>query len=149
MAAAIPVMAVAGGMLNAAGAVNKGQAEQLSQYYQANIAEQNAVLTRQQSAEDERRARVMGRKMLGDARTAYASSGVQMEGSALDVLQESAANAELDALTIRYKGEVAARGYENEANFRRSAGNKAMDAGYLSAAGSLMAGAAGAYGKMK
>ena len=51
--------------------------------------------------------------------SSYAASGVSMEGSALDVLEFSAANAELDALTIRYESEMEARSYRKEADLER------------------------------
>lgn len=47
---------------------------------------------------------------MGQARAMAAQSGTGMDGSAVDVIQQSASNAELDALNIRYESDLAARG---------------------------------------
>ena len=83
--------------------------------YNAALAQQNAALTYQQAAEAERRYRVQARKDLGEIRARYGASGVTLDGSAMDVLMESARNAELNALTIRHEGDVKALAFTNEA----------------------------------
>ena len=75
----------------------------------------------------------------------YGASGVTLEGTPLDVLEESAANAELDALTIRHQGELAARGYENTATLDTFAASGARTGGYISAVDELLTGGAKLY----
>lgn len=78
------------------------------------ISDENAKIVRSQTAENERRLRVQQRKRIGDIRAGYGASGLQIAGSPLAVLQESVANAELDALTVRYEGELRARDQEQQ-----------------------------------
>jgi hypothetical protein len=74
-----------------------------------------------------------------------------MGGSALDIEEQSADRAELDALTIRYEGDLrskgllaAAAGAEYEGRAAIAAGQNAMTGAYLSAGASLLS-AAGSY----
>lgn len=87
--------------------------------YNAALADQNAVLTRQAAAENARRLRVQTTKQLGSIRARYGASGVALSGSALDVLEESAAAAELDRLTVIHEGDVKAIAFDNEAQLNR------------------------------
>lgn len=79
-------------------------------------------------------------------RAAYGASGVSLEGSPLDVLENSAAEAELDALTIRYKGKVGAMGSESEAATQRARASNAKTEGYYNAGTALLGGANKYYG---
>lgn len=137
--------AVAGQAIGAAGNIRQGNAAEAAGEYNAQIAEQNAQATRATAAEEERRLRVSSRKQIGQARANYGASGVQLEGSPLDVLEESAANSELDALTVRHQGEQQARSLEQYATLERFKGKNAQIAGYLGAAGNV-ASAAGSVG---
>lgn len=143
MAAAL----VAGGAaLGAVSAIRSGNAEYQAQQYNAQMAEQNAALAESQAAEEERRQRVLAKKQLGDIRASYGASGITQEGSPTEILEESAANAELDALMIRHGGQVRASQYRNQAALSRFMGKEARIGGYLSAAGSLFRGAGGVAG---
>jgi hypothetical protein len=68
----------------------------------------------------------------------YAASGVSLEGSPVEILEQSARNAELDRLNILWSGETRAQGYQNTAALEGSRGSNAMASGLLSAAGSAM-----------
>lgn len=131
-------LAGAGGLMGAAGAIQQGQAESVAAEMNAQQAERNATMALARSAEQERRARIEGTKVLGDMRAGYGASGVTLEGSPLDVLQESAQTAELDALNIRYEGQAQAVGFRNEAKLERMRGASAKTRGYFSAASSLL-----------
>ena len=84
---AIPLMLI-GGTIGAIGAYNQGKSAYQSSIYNAQIDEQNAQQVRQQGFEEERRQRVISRKMIGDIRSGYGASGVTLEGSAADVLED-------------------------------------------------------------
>lgn len=115
------------------------EAQAQASLYNAELGRQNAVLTRQKSAEEERRYRIQAASELGDIRARYGASGITLDGSAMDVLEESAANAELNALTVRHEGEIQALAYEqaatldefNAANAKASAGNIRQNAAYV------------------
>lgn len=142
MAAAAPFILAAGAISSAIGSVQQGDAQADSEEFNANVATQNAALSRAQAAEDERRTRVTGRKVLGAEGAAIGASGIQREGgSAMDVLQESASNAELDALTVKNAGEVKARSYEAQAANDMKRAGAARTGGYFGAAASILGGA--------
>lgn len=126
--------------IGALGAINEGKAGRAAGEYNAQVAENNAVYSRLQATEEERRSRAVARKFIGDMRSSYGASGITLEGTAMDVLSESAANAELDALTIRQGGEARYAAYSNEARMERIAGKNAMKSAKLRAAGLLIQG---------
>lgn len=167
--AVAPALMVAAAVVSAAGAMAsanaaKGQAEaqaKAAEYQQQvqmrnqQIADQNRIVALQQGeidAEDQRRE---NRRMLSSIRTAYGASGLQMAGSPLDVLEDSAAEGELDAQRKQFEGRV--RGRESalqmleagdqavlsglEASAARARAKSAMTIGYLNAGASLLGGA--------
>ena len=111
---------------------NKGLREQLSYQQdalrvQGDLAERNAVITDQEAtfavgvaAYNETRFRRQGQRHLGGTRAAAGAAGVEVgSGSALVVLAESAREVEMDALTIRYQGQLTARAQADRAKMLR------------------------------
>lgn len=145
-AAAIATLAAAA--IGAVGSIQQGQAGKTAANYNAQLAQNNATYAGQQSAEEARRQRIMGAKAVGAARAGYGASGVSIEGSPLDVLEESARSAELDALSIEHGGQVRSIGFRNEATLDRFRGSAASRAGYMGAAATLLKGGAQAYSYM-
>lgn len=140
MAAAGPIMMAGGAGVQMVSALQKAQAESTAARYNAETAEQNAKQAQDKAREDERQFRQQTKKQLGTMRANYGASGVTMEGSPLDVLESSAANAELDALKIRQTGEAKANAFRGEARLERFKGDYALKAGKLSAASALLSG---------
>lgn len=101
-------------------------------------ADQAADQAQQAARENARRQSIEARKRIGLMRANYGASGVAIEGSALDVLEESAANAELDRLTILQGGSIQAGRY-------RAAGNAAFATGISGAASDLLGAGINAY----
>lgn len=141
MAAALPFIQIGAAIIGAIGSVQQGNAAKSAANYNARVAENNATLARQQAAAQEEQHRRLARRQLGQMRAAYGASGVTMEGSPLDILAQSAKDAELDALNIRYGGELKAQGLESEAVLERYRGESAQRAGYMGAATGLLSGA--------
>jgi hypothetical protein len=124
------------------------QASAAAALYNANIADQNAAITREQKgaateAFDRSTARTMGSTV-----AAYGASGVQVDsGSPMDVLADSTRSAALDRLTLQYNYDLKARDYENQAQLNRmnaanglqAATTYASTAGNYSTAGTLNA----------
>lgn len=135
---------IAMAVVAAVGAMSQAASARSAAKYNASIAERNAVVARQQAAVNEDAQRRAAYRALGRMRAGYGAAGVTVEGSPLDVLEDSAAEAELDALNIRYKGELTAMGYQDEATLQRMRGKAAMTAGIFKA-GSALLGGAGAY----
>ena len=75
-----------------------------------------------------------------------------MEGSPLELMSETAAEGELDALMIERTGAVSAQRYGEEATLSRMKGSSAKRAGYWGAGTTLLTGAsraASSYGSYK
>jgi hypothetical protein len=148
MSAAAITAIVAGGLLQAYGQLKAAEAESTADKANAQVARDNATLTLQQSAANERALRVQGAKALGDIRAGYGANGVTMTGSALQVIKSSASNVEMDALTVRHEGELKAMGLRNEAKLDEYRADMADFTGKLGAASSLLsAGGSAAMGK--
>ncbi len=117
---------MAGDAISAYGSFEQGKQDKAAAEYNARNSEQEAVYAVQKAASDERQQRVVSKKFLGDIRSSIGASGITTEGTALDVLEESAGNAELDALMIRHEGAVRAVGLRNQATYQRVAGENAQ-----------------------
>ena len=139
-AAAVGVMA-AGTLLNTYGAMEQGRAARDAAENDARIAERNSLLAREQAREQETRFRASARKQIASMTAGYAASGVTMEGSPTEVLQESIANAEADALQIRRGGEIRSQAFRDEAASSRSRGRAAERLGTINSTASLFSGA--------
>lgn len=151
---------IASTAVQAVGAIQAGQAAQeeanaraQANIYNAKVKEMQAGIARQQADAREEQQRRKGRQLLGAQRAAIAESGVGFMGSALDIAEESSTRAELDALTIRYEGELESKGlladaeqerYESKVNVM--AGKNAMAGAYLSATGAILSGGSKYYG---
>lgn len=136
--AALPIV---GGFIGAMGAENSAANSSRASDFNAYVNNQNADLAIQQAAEEERKQRVYSSQVIGQSRANYGAAGVSSaSGSALDVLQSSAANAELDALKIRNAGQIKAWGYKQGARLDAMKSSAASDAGNWGAANAIFGG---------
>lgn len=119
----------------------EGEAAYKAAKYNAALARKNAGYIREQSVSDSKRANVEGRKVLGDMRVAFGNSGVTIEGSAFDVMLESARAVKQDEMNIRTQGERQATAVEQGAALTEFEGKTARTLGYVKAAGHLASGA--------
>jgi hypothetical protein len=131
---------VGGAIISAYGQLYSGQAAKQAGEYNAAMSERNAMLARQKAAEDERVFRTQTRRKMGEMRAAIGASGVTTEGSPFEVLEDSAAQAEMDALRIRYSGEMQATNFMADAQLQRYQGSASQTGSYFGAAGSLLGG---------
>jgi hypothetical protein len=157
----IGVLIVASTAMTAVGTIQQGQAaaaqgraQQQAQQYNAIVKQQNAALARQQAGAREEQQRRQTRQVLGQQRAALAQAGIGMGGSALDIEEQSAVRAELDALSIAYEGDLQASGLLAAAQqdiymgeVAKARGDNERTASYVSAGASILSGAAsyGAY----
>lgn len=105
-------LALGSALTSVAGATGSARAD-------AQAAEYNAALARNEARAEENRVRRLAGRELGQIRAGIAKSGVTTEGSPLLALAESAELAELDALNVRYSGESSASLYEQRAKSSR------------------------------
>jgi len=79
------------------------------------IAGDNAARAREASQYEADRIRDRNRRLKGAQRAKYAKAGVQLEGTPMDVIYDSAIQGELDALSVEYVGRVEGVRLENQA----------------------------------
>lgn len=153
MADPVTWLAIGSAAMGAMGAVSSANAQAASANSAANAAEYNAEVDRQKSAvtlqqgnaneEAQRRSAAIA---MGKQTAATAQSGVDLSsGSALDLYKQSATNAELDALNIRYGSQLQAGGFQQQATLdtmsaqqSRNNASAATTAGYLNAGASAL-----------
>ncbi len=130
----VAIVMAASAVMSAVGQIQAGQSQKKMAEYNARVAEDTAryQATRQQD-------RVQ--RMMAGARVAINKSGLTMSGSPLDVLADSATQAELDHQAIL-------RGGAAQAGMDRSRGRVAQQAGYFGAATSLLKGAGSVMGAL-
>ena len=119
-------LAIFGGLLGAAGDLREGAAARSAAEGSARRTIFDAY-----SAEELFRRRVD--RQQSTTRTAIAKSGITASGTPLNVLAESAANAEIDALNARYEA-------FNEAASLRRGGKEAQKTSYVRAGSRLLTG---------
>lgn len=141
------ILTVASTALQALGAISQGAAAKSAASYNAQLAEREAATARDTAAYEEQKSRDQARKVLGAQRSAFSKAGVTLEGTPLEVLAETAAEAEADALMIRRAGSIAEARSLAEAAQQRMAGRAAMTKGIMSAGGRLLGGGAKALTK--
>ncbi len=127
------------------------------------VAERNQIIAGQQrqlaiqgaqiDAEDKRRE---NRRKLASIRNSFGASGIELAGSPLSIVEDSATELELDARRTEYDGQVAGyrsalqiMGLQDEANLAgvsaqsaRSRARSARTAGFLNAGGAIAGGGA-------
>lgn len=97
--------------LGAAAAVQSSNNQAASADYNAKVGEANAQQASMQAGAAEEATRRRSALILGEQRAAFVQSGVDpSSGTGLLAQQQSATNAELDALNARYSGIVQSRG---------------------------------------
>lgn len=136
--------------MSAVGAISQGNAAAAQQESAAAaarrnaiVADQNAQTALQASNANEEASRRKSAADMGRLRASLAENGVGLDsGTATDLTESSAMNAELDALNIRYGGQQQARDYKNQAALETAqAAQSSANAGAARTAGYLTAGA--------
>lgn len=111
-------MSALSGLSSSFAAYRGAEAQKASAKYEADAARRNAGLADleaagalRRGADAEARHRLQVAQLAGQQRNAFAANGIALDsGSALDVLGDTAALGELDALTIRLNAEREAWG---------------------------------------
>lgn len=126
-------------LLKPIGTIYQGEANAAAATYNSQVAQQGAVIARQQGvAAMEAQQRDAARSQ-GRAIALYGASGVSGDsGSPLDVLADSARMAELDRLTIQYNAELKATGQDIQSTLDLFGAKTARTAGYLGAAADVV-----------
>lgn len=140
---------IAGSAISAVSSYSQGKQQQAMYNYQAQVAQQNAKIAnenaaqeRQQGLEEARLQRIKTLQAVGSQQAAMAANGMDItQGTSLDIIEDTAAMGELDALQIEHNAEKKALAYEqqannfvNQSNIDLISGKNAYSAGKINAA---------------
>lgn len=134
------LLLVAGTAVSAVGQLASASAAKNASNFNAQVASNNAIAARQTAAANAARESRLSRKRLGALRANIGASGITLAGTPLDLLEDSAAEEELNRLSIIQGGETQARGFENTASLDRAAASNAQTAGFFGAGSELLLG---------
>lgn len=151
------IASLAGTAVSVIGAMQSANAQAQQANYQAAVAHNNAIIAqrnaidaRNRGAADEERQRMKTAALIGRQTAAMAANGLDLsQGSPLDVLGDTAAAGELDALTIRntYEREAISdiaqmNNFNAEEELQHMKADSAQSAGAISALGGAFSGLA-------
>ena len=105
--------------------------------YNAKVAENQAIAARQKAEFDEDRQRQQSRMFAGRQRASLSQAGGELMDAG-DVLGMTAEEAEIDALAIRYGGNVAAQSARQSGALAKAQAKQAEKASYMQAGKSLL-----------
>ena len=128
----------AGTAASVGGAVYSGVQAKQTAKQQSSQALINATIARESAKAEAEDVRRRARYMLGTQLAATGASGVQLEGSPLMVMLDTAAEQELEAQRRLYAGELTATGRTQEAENIRQRGQAAATASYIQAGSTLL-----------
>ena len=114
--------------------------------YNAQVNENNAQTALQAASANEDAQRRKSAGDMGRLRAGMAENGIGLDsGTATDLTEQSAMNAEMDALNIRYQGKTQAQAYKSGAALDRMQSEQSMSnasaartSGYLTAGASAL-----------
>lgn len=145
-AAAVPYIMAAMAAVSAVSQISQARSQANLQKYNAKVAENNAIATRQQGEYDARQKALATKKLIGTQEAALAANGVvTTEGSPLAIMADTAATGELDRLAILHNSTVKAQAFEAQAAGLRAGASSTLRGGYMGAATSIMGEAESAY----
>lgn len=112
------------------------------------VADQNRNATLNQARIDMEDKRRSDRRTLASIRASYGSSGIELAGSPLDVLMDTATEQETDTQRVGYEGQIRGRegalqalGMSEGANLSRMEAKSAKRGGFFGAVGAGLSGA--------
>jgi hypothetical protein len=130
----VAIAAVASAALAATSTAVQASSQAKAARYNAKVAAQNAEAARRQAEADAMRQVRQNERHLAKRRTAIGASGLSVEGTPLDLLEDLAMEGELDVLGIRQRGLSEARRYSISAAQSRAQARTATTLGVLGTA---------------
>jgi len=149
-AIAAVVAVVVASAVSAYAAYEQGQQQEAQAKYQSKIATNQAQAAKNAAAVAEANRREQDRRIMAEQRALVGGSGLSTEGAPLFVMLDSAKEAELDAIRLRYGGTLQQGGFLDQAQLLQYQGRQAARAGEITAGTTLLTGASsavGAYGQ--
>ena len=106
--------------------------------YRADVADVNAANTERQTTAAVGQQQQRAGELLGEQRAAIAQSGFGSTGTMVDIARQSGAGAELDAMNIRYEGNIKKQNFETEAEMARWSAKRNRSAANFALGSSLL-----------
>jgi len=131
---------VLGGIMGSKGNQAAARAAQQVAEYNAQVAENEAILLARQKREEEAALRRQSDRLISTQRVATAKSGIQMSGSPLQALADAYFNTEKDAARIQYASSIQQMQKESEATLSRLEGRAQAQAFRIQGQQSLLGG---------
>lgn len=134
-------LAAAGAAAGAYSSVQAGEAQKDASKYNAAVQKNNALTASRQAKYESDRIEKRNRIIKGKQTAAYAKAGIDLSGSAEDVILDSMVEGELDKQAALYAGATASQSHIARSRLDEFEGNAAQRAGYVRATGSVLSGA--------
>lgn len=112
------VAGLIGAGISSYGAWQEGQDAKKAAEYNASVARQESQMIEQSGALDASRQRKQVSKLVGRQKAAYGASGVELTGSVIDTMMDTAAEGEYDAKVIEYNTKVRSIGALSQAEYQ-------------------------------
>lgn len=140
------------GGIQAYGQIEQGNAAYEAAQYQAQVERNNAISERNKAIQERQKGeqeatqkRREVARIIGQQRANVGASGVEMTGSPLDVLEDTALQGALDVAMIRHNAEIRARdrefsaqNFDAQSELTMMSGRAARRAGMISALGTVV-----------
>lgn len=133
-------MSAVGTGLGVYSSVQQGAAAKDAAEFNAAVARNDALAAQQQGAFDARQISRRNRLRQASRRARFAASGVELSGSAVDVMFDSAVQEELDRKTAIYRGNLRSNRSTAEAGLQEAAGKNAQTSSFFQAGGTFLSG---------
>ena len=134
------ILGLAGGAIGALGAIQQGNANAAAADYNKEVAKRNKEAVADQLYVDIADKRLENRRQMASLRAAYGSSGLQLDGSPMEVLEDTATENAYDIAKMRYGARMKIKGYSEQATLFGMEKKAAKTAGYIGAASAMIGG---------
>lgn len=146
MADPITLALIGATVLGAAGTIMETQGAKAEAEAEGKVAAANAEAAAAQAGQAEDAQRRRNREFLARQRAAIGEANIGQGGSAGLLQEQTAAELELEALNIRYGGELRRQGFVAEERMAKARKKQIGKTGFLRAASQLLSGGAQSYG---
>lgn len=145
-ASAIPSwLSIGSTVLSTAGTLSAAKASSDAAKYNADVNALQAKQAGDQAAYQAGLEAKKTRQRLAAQRAGAAQNGIDLSGSILDIMGETAAQGGLNYMTAVYNGDVNATSLQNDAKLNRARASDATMAGYVNAGSSILSGISDIY----
>lgn len=134
------ILGIGGSLLGAVGSIQQASAAQSAANYNAQVNENNAIVAMNQGAAKATEVAQRTRQKVAAVAAGSAENGMNMSGSAQDVVDSVSKAGTLDGLTAMWDSTTRAVGYHNSAELDRMQGRAAGAAGGINAMTSIFDG---------